>query len=215
MDLEVRTKQQDHGFVLVDFVISGLVLLILGAALAGLWVEIQKVAVAQVDRARAQNHSSVAMRIIEGYIQSAGNSPVGPPIEGLVIMSAQEVRVRADLTGSASPGQPNKGDPDGDTDDAGEDITIRYNRNAQRIDLISGDGAPTSIADQIVDYSMVFFDALGNPTERGSETAVVRVQISSAGSVYNPHVTTPFARKLICDIPIAKAGTTAASRQGP
>ena len=55
------------------------------------------------------------MQTVEQYIRQAGNDPFCTGVAGIAIVSTEEIQIRSDLTGSAGPGNPDKGDPDGDT----------------------------------------------------------------------------------------------------
>jgi type II secretory pathway pseudopilin PulG len=169
------------GFSLVEFLISSIILLILSFSVFNSMTEIEKAATRQADTQEVMDNTRIALEAVTRCIRQAGNDPFDIGITAISIVGPEEVRIRSDLTGSEGPGNPDKGDPDGDINDSGEDISIRYNSMKRRIEMVPGDGPAQIIADRIFGFSLDYFDAEGNPTENGAAVQKIRVGISGKG----------------------------------
>ena len=122
-----RRINRQSGFTLTEFLIAASILLVLSSAIFSMLTEIQHAGSYQTEVQFVLNNTRIAMQTAERYIRQAGNDPLGSGVSGITIVSAQEIQIRSDLTGSAGPGNPDKGDPDGDIGDSGESIAIRFN----------------------------------------------------------------------------------------
>jgi Tfp pilus assembly protein PilW len=199
----VRHRSKDEsGFSLVEFLIGTLVLLVISASIFSMLAETQQTASYQTETQAVLDNSRIAMDTIGRYIRQAANDPTGAGFPGVTIVSATEVRIQSDLTGSA-PGNPDKGDPDGDTADSGEDVTIRYNSGARSIDLIPGGGAAQSIANYISAFSMTYFDAAGASTTDGAAVRKVRISITGATTLPHPRTGQIFSIQQNSDVQLA------------
>jgi len=98
--------------------------------------------------------------------------------EAITIVSPAEVRVRSDLTGAAAPAHPNRGDPDGDTEEPWEDIVIRYGLSADTVSIVHGRGPAQTIAQEITGFSIQFYDEWGAETEDGSRARMALVTVT-------------------------------------
>jgi Tfp pilus assembly protein PilW len=190
------------GFCLAEFLIASFVLLLLSAAVFSLLAESQRAASYQTEVQAVLDNTRMAMETVERYIRQAGNDPHNVGVVGITITSAAEVRIMSDLTGSAGPSNPDKGDPDGDTLDAGEDVTIRYNAAARSIEVVPNGGSAQAIANNISAFTMECYDANGAITALGADVRKIKVSISGASTMPNPQTGQTYGIILASDIQI-------------
>jgi Tfp pilus assembly protein PilW len=191
----------ESGFSLVEFLISTLVLLLLSAAVFGMLAQTQHAAGFQAEVQAVLENTRLAMNTVDGYLRQAGNDPRGAGFQGLTIVSATEVRVRSDLTGSASAsGLPDKGDPDSDTTDANEDVTVRYSAGSSTLEIVPNGGVAQPVADHISAFSMQYFDAAGASTTVGANVRKVQLTITGTTALPDPQTRQPFSMRLTSDI---------------
>jgi type II secretory pathway pseudopilin PulG len=199
-----RTKSQaengfsgsPEGFTLVELLIATMVLIAASAAAFGLLAEIQRTAGYQAEVQLVINNTRVAMQAVERYIRRAGNDPHSIGLCGITIVGASEVQIRSDITGSSGKADPNKGDPDGDLKDSGEDITIRYNDRTKSLEVVPGGGPAQIVAGYISEFTMEYYDADGNITTVGSDVRTVAVTIAGSSLQPNPRTRRLFGLKL-------------------
>lgn len=203
MSADVWGPTMEHGFSIVEFMVSAAILLLVAAAVFGVLTQAQRTVSYQVEIQGVLENTRLAMETLERILQQAGNDPHGAGFAGITITSATEVRVRSDLTGSAGPGSPDKGDPDGDTDDANEDVTIEFDAAGQSIDLASGGGPAQPIASNISAFAMQYFDRNGNATSAGGDVTRIRILITGTSSLADPQTGRAFSMKLIGDVRLA------------
>jgi Tfp pilus assembly protein PilW len=193
----------ESGFTITEFLISALLLLVVSAPVFGLMAETQQAAGYQVEVQAVLNNSRIAMQTLERHIRQAGNDPLGCGLTGIWAISPTEVRIRSDLTGSAGPGNPDKGDPDGDIDDSGENLTLRFNEATRRLDVVSSGGTAQIVADYITGLSMQCFDADGNPVTAGIGVRRILVTLSGAGHLPDPRTGQIFGLRLVSNIEVS------------
>jgi len=169
------------GFTLIEFLIASLILLIVASAVFKLLSELQRTAGYQAEVQSVLNNTRIAMQTVERYVRQAGNDPLESGLSGITIVSAMEVQIRSDRTGSAGA---NKGDPDGDVDDSGENITIRYNKKSRSLEVVPNGGPAQIVANYISDLSMKYYNAEGDLTTSGNDVRTVTITIS--GSTLQP-----------------------------
>ena len=192
----------EAGFSLAELLIASLVLLLISAAVFSVLAESQKAASYQTEVQAVLDNTRTAADTAERYIRQAGNDPLNAGVVGITIASATEVRIRSDLTGSAGPANPDKGDPDGDTLDAGEDVTIRYNPAARSIELVPDGGSAQSIANNISAFALQYYDAKGATTAVGADVRRINISVSGASTIPNPQTGLIFGITLSSDIQI-------------
>ena len=178
-------RNAQAGFTLIELMLSTLILLVVASAVFKLLSEIQHRASYQAEEQAVLNNTRIAMRVVEQYIRQAGNDPLNSGLTGVNIVSAKEVQIRSDLKGSLGTGNPNKGDPDGDTDDSGENVTIRYNKVSRSLEIIPDGGPAQIVASHIADLSMQYYNAEGGVADSGNDVRKIAVTIS--GSTLRPH----------------------------
>jgi type II secretory pathway pseudopilin PulG len=193
----------EQGFSLVEFLVSSLIVLVMAASVFGLLSNTQRTASYQTEVQGVLENTRLAMETVERILQQAGNDPLHAGFPGITITSATEVRVRSDLTGSAGPGSPDKGDPDGDTDDANEDVTIRFSANALSIELISAGGTAQPIASNISTFTMQYFDGNGVATNTGNDVRRIRFSLTGTSPFPDPQTHRVFSMQLSSDIQLA------------
>jgi prepilin-type N-terminal cleavage/methylation domain-containing protein len=175
------------GFTLMEVLIANTILLIIAIPLFGLLNSIQKAASEQAEIQQIQDNVRIALQAVTRSVRQAGNDPHGAGFEAVSPVSATEIRVQSDLTGSRAPGSPNRGDPDGDIMDSGEDILIRYTESRERIEMVRGGGTVQIVADHISGFALQYLDAEGKPSPDGTNIRSIRIKISgTAGRSASP-----------------------------
>jgi prepilin-type N-terminal cleavage/methylation domain-containing protein len=190
------------GFTLMEFLISAVILLVVVSAVFTIMSEIQRTASYQAEVQSVLNNTRIAMQTIERYVRQAGNDPLGNGLCGLTIVSPTEVRIQSDLTGSLGPSSPDKGDPDGDTNDSGENVTIRYNSGTRSLEVVPNGGSAQIVAGYISGLSFSFYDAYGGITNVGSQVRKIAVSISGSSPLANPQTHQIFGVRLGSEIRI-------------
>ncbi len=194
---------QDAGFSLAEFLITSLILLLLSVSVFNSLADSQSVTGYQAQVQAVLDNSRTALETVERYIRQAGNDPFKRGIAGITIAGPTEITVKSDLTGSAGAADPDKGDPDGDFQDAGEAVTIRYNSSARTVELVPADGRAQTIASYISAFSMQFYDAAGALTSSGASVRRIKVTVSGASTAANPKTRKTFGITLTSDVQIA------------
>ena len=196
-------SNSQSGFTLTEFMITASILLVLSSAIFSLLTEIQHAGSYQAEVQMVLNNTRIAMQTAERYIRQAGNDPLDSGVAGITIVSAQEIQIRSDVTGSAGPGNPDKGDPDGDISDSGENIAIRFNNRTQSLEIVTEGGAAQIVAGSISGLSFQYFDAAGNRTATSSEVRKIGISISGASLLPDPRTGRPFGVQLNSEIQIS------------
>jgi hypothetical protein len=171
--------------------------------LFSLLAEIQRKASYQAEVQSVLNNTRLAIQTVGRYLRQAGNDPEGIGISGVTVVNSTELRVESDLTGSSDPGNPDKGDPDGDTLDSGERITIRYNSTTRSLETVTGSGAVQIIAGSISEIVFRCYDSTGKPVTTGDDIRKVNVTISGASLIPDPETRRRFGVQLRSDFEIA------------
>ncbi len=192
-----------QGFSLVEFLLSTAVLLIVAGAIFGLLAQTQRTASYQSEVQGVLENTRIAMETVQRIIQQAGNDPSRTGFAAITITSSTELRVCSDLTGSGGTGNPDKGDPDGDTDDSGEDVTIRYNATAHTIELVPNGGTATAIASNISAFDMQYLNLSGAATTVDNAVTSVRITLTGVSTVPDPQTGQLFSQQLTSDVQIA------------
>jgi len=193
--------REEPGFSLVEFLLSTMILLVVASAVFAMLSQTQRAASYQAEVQAVMDNARTAMDTVERVIRQAGNDPRQTGVVGLEITGSTRLRVRADLTGSAaSSGNPDKGDPDGDIGDAGEDVEIRYNATDRSIELAPGGGTGQAIANYISAFSMQYFDANGAATNVGANVRKVRVTLTASSTLRDPQTRQIFGMQQSSDI---------------
>ncbi len=193
----------EGGFSLVELLITSLILLLLSVSVFNSLADSQSVTGYQAQVQAVLENSRTALDTVERYLRQAGNDPLRRGGAGITITGPTEVTVKSDLTGSAGAADPDKGDPDGDFLDAGEDVTIRYDAAARTVELVPASGRPQTIASYISAFSMQFYDAAGAITSSGANVRRVKVTVSGTSTAANPKTRKTFGITLTSDVQIA------------
>jgi Tfp pilus assembly protein PilW len=191
------------GFFLLEFMISSMILLVISAAVFGMLSDIQRTASSQAEMQTIVSNAEVALQTIERYIRQAGNNPLGAGLVGINITGPSEVRIQSDVTGSLGPGNPDKGDPDGDIEDSGENVAIRYNQTARTIEIVPDGGSAQIVAGNITAFNLMYYDADGNIAGAGKKVSRIRVIIRAASPMPNPQTNKIFAMEISSDVQLA------------
>ena len=196
-------SNSQSGFTLIEFMIAASILLVLSAAIFGMLTEIQHAGSYQAEVQFVLNNTRIAIQTAERYIRQAGNDPLGRGVAGITIVSAQEIQIRSDVTGSAGPGNPDKGDPDGDIGDSGESIAIRFNNRTRSLEIVPEGGAAQIIASSISGLSFQYYDASGNRTAASSEVRKIGISISGASLLPDPQTGKVFGVQINSEIQVS------------
>ena len=200
-------RKDESGFSLAEFLIASVILLVIAASVFGMMAETQRASSYQSEIQSVLQNTRIAMSTLERYIRQAANDPIRTPsdpsfaetgfseeTQGVTIVSASEIRLRTDITGSA------QGDPDDDSGDAEEDMTIRYNSTTLSIEITPTGGTAQPVANNITALSMTCYDAAGAVTTVGANVHKIRVSLTGASALPNPQTGYPFGQQLISDI---------------
>ncbi len=192
------------GFSLAEFLVASLVLLLISAAIFDILADTQKSATYQVEAQAALDNSRIALDTLGRHIRQAGNDHHNIGISGISIVSPSQVRITSDLTGSAGAADPDKGDPDGDVLDAGEDVLIRYDAAARTLEMAAGGAAAQTVANNISACSFQYLGPDGAVTADGANVRRIKVSISGASPFPNPTTGHFYAITLSSDIRIGQ-----------
>jgi prepilin-type N-terminal cleavage/methylation domain-containing protein len=187
----------ESGFTLTEFLISSLILLVLSAALYRMVADVQRSAAVQAESQSVVNDAQIAFQAIERCIRQAGNNPLGLQDMGIRIISPTEMQIKSDLTGSLGPGNPDKGDPDGDVDDSNENVRIRFNRATHSIEIVPEGGSAQIIAGNISDLLLQYYDANGGETNLESNVREIKITIKATNFSVNPQAHQKFGMEII------------------
>ncbi len=193
------SARTESGFSLVEFLISTLVLLLVATAVFAMLAETQRAASYQTEVQAVMDNSRVALETLERILRQAGNNPRGAVLTPITIVSPSEVQIQSDLTGSATP---DKGDPDGDILDSGENITIRHNAGAQTIEVIPNGGSAMAVANHISAFAIDWFDATGTVTVDGAAATRARIRLTATTTIRDPQTGQVFGMQQACDVQI-------------
>jgi prepilin-type N-terminal cleavage/methylation domain-containing protein len=173
--------QSQSGFTLTEFLIAATVFLVISSSIFSMLFELQNAGSYQAEVQSVLGNTHNAMLTVERYIRQAGNDPLGIGVTGITIVSAEEIQVRSDITGSAGPANPDKGDPDGDVEDSGESVVIRYNSRTRSLEIVPEGGTAQIVAGFITGLAFQFYDANGNLTSTSRDVRRVGITMSAAG----------------------------------
>lgn len=197
-----RLRAPQSGFALAEFLAAAGILLIVAASAFAVLGEIQRTAGFQAEIQLVLENTRLAMETTTRYIRQCGNDPLEIGFEGIEIIDHTSVRLRTDITGSRAPGAPDKGDPDGDTSDAAEDVFLRYNQAARTLEIATPPGGAQVVASNISAFSLDYLDAEGVATNTGSAVRRVRVNLSGKSSQRDPRTHQFFSLALASDVQI-------------
>lgn len=192
----------DEGFTLVEFLAASAVLLVVAGSVFTVLADIQRTAGYQGEIQTVLENTRIAIDTVTRNIRQCGNDPLGTGLEGIRIVDGSRVQLRSDLTGSAGPANPDKGDPDGDTLDANEDITLSHNRAARTLEIAGTSGAPQVVATNISALSLEYLDGTGRATAAGNEVRSVRVSLTGTSNLRDPRTGRYFSLSVTSDVQI-------------
>lgn len=195
--------QDQSGFTLAELLISVLILSIASAAIFSVLAEIQHAAGYQAEVQSVLNNTQIAMQVVQRYVRQAGNDPLGCGVVGITIVGPEEMRVKSDLTGSAGPGYPDKGDPDGDIGDSAENVAIRYNNKTRSLEVVPAGGTAQIIAGNISGLAFSYYNAAGGTAATGAEVRAIGISISGASLQADPRTHQVFGVQLNSEIQVS------------
>ena len=197
--LETKKGGGESGFSLVEFLLSTMILLLVATAVFAMLAETQRASSYQTEVHAVMDNSRIALETVERIIRQAGNNPQGAALTPITIVSASEVVIQSDLTGSAAS---DKGDPDGTIDDSGEDLRIRHNAGTRQIEVIPAGGSATAVASYISAFSIEWFDAAGATTMDGAAARKARIRLTATTSIPNPQTRQVFGMQQASDVQV-------------
>ena len=195
------TPGAQQGFSLVEFLLSTLIMLIIAGSVFSLLSQTETTASYQTEVQGVLENTRIAMETVERILQQAGNDPLGAGFPGIIITSSTQVRVQSDITG-LGPGA-DKGDPDGVTDDSGEDYIIQYNAGARTIELVTPARTVQPIASNITAFSMQYFDRAGAAAAAGNDVCRIRISLTGTSPVRDLQTGDTFAMQLTSNVQLA------------
>jgi len=199
---QLKPQPADDGFGLPEFLVSTFVLLVIASSVFTVICETQEKAGYQAEVQSVLNNSRLALQTIGRHLRQAGNDPMATGLTGITIVSATELQVRSDITGSAGPASPDKGDPDGDIDDSGENVTIRYNGSTRSLEIVPEGGSAQIITGYISGLSFRYYDSVGNPAATGDDVRKICVTVSGASLLPDPRTRRAFGMELSSDFQV-------------
>jgi type II secretory pathway pseudopilin PulG len=194
-------KTKEMGFTLVEFLICTAIFILVTSTAMPILLDIQRTASYQTESYAVLHSTQIAMQTVERYIRQAGNDPFAIGFQKITVVNMAEVQIRSDLTGSDH-GNPDKGDPDGDADDSGENIIIRFNSQSRTLDIVHNGGSTQIIAGYISDLQLQYYDKDGAPTTVGSDVRKINVRISGSSPIPDPKTHQFFGVTLCSEIRI-------------
>jgi len=199
---QLKPQPADDGFGLPEFLVSTFVLLVIASSVFTVICETQEKAGYQAEVQSVLNNTRLALQAVGRHLRQAGNDPMGTGLAGITIVGATEMQVRSDITGSAGPASPDKGDPDGDIDDSGENVTIRYNGSTRSLEIVPMGGSAQIITGYISGVNFRYYDSAGNPAATGDDVRIVNVTVSGASLLPDPRTHRAFGMELSSDFQV-------------
>jgi Tfp pilus assembly protein PilW len=194
----------DEGFSLVEFLMATGILLVITASIFSMLGETQRAASYQTEVQGVLDNTRIAMDTLERIIRQAGNDPHAVGFPGLTFTPGNHttLQVRSDLTGSSGPTYPDKGDPDGDTNDANENVTIQFSSPNIQV-TPSGAGSAQSIANYISAFNLEYYDTGGAVTTVPSAVRKVQITITGRSNLADPQTRQFYSIQLRSDVQLA------------
>jgi len=197
--LEIGNAEQ--GFGLAEFMMSALMMIVILAGVFELIGRVERTAAAQGDVQGVVESTRIGMETVERILRQAGNDPLGAGFPGLEIISSSSVIVRSDLTG-AGPGSGDRGDPDGDIEDSGEQTTIRFNAASRSLEIVPQGGTAQPVAGYITAFLLEYFDQEDAPATAGNQVRRIRITLTGAAPAPDPQTGRTFSLQLTGEVRI-------------
>ena len=132
------------------------------------------------------NHTRLSMQIVGRYLRQAENDPMGSGLSGRTAVSPAQVRIPSDLTGSSSPGNPDKGGPDGDADDSRENVASRYNGATRSLEINPQGGLAPIFAGYGLGLLFRFCHSAGGPIAAVQDAGKIKIGAEDISLLANP-----------------------------
>ena len=175
--MKFKTKISNRGFTIVELLVATALSGIVLTGIYSSYYSQQKSYVAQGQISSMQQNLRAALYHMEREIRRAGYDPVGESGAGIQTNGTDSIRVTMDITDDSG-----TGDPDGDTGDAGEDITYSLSdtdgdgdNDLARNDA-NGSGTQT-VAEDIDALNLVYLNEEDSTTSTLSEIRSVQISI--------------------------------------
>jgi len=173
-------------FGLAEFPISALIFLMPAFSVFVRLSKIQSKSNYQNEIQAVLNNTRHAIQIVGRYLRQAENDPMGIGLSGRTVVSPSEVRITSDLTGSSSPENPVKGDPDEDANDSRENVTSRYNDATRSLEIIPQGGLAQIVAGYIPGLSFRFCYCAGGPIVTVQDVGKINITVEDLSLSADP-----------------------------
>lgn len=175
----------ENGFTLVELLIAMVIALVVITSLASAFIYQRKTYDVQEQVTEMTQNARAAMDMMSREIKMAGYNPTGTLTLGTSVgiiydesLDPAELHLLADLDG------------DGTTSGSNESIIYTYDSTNKEINRNTGGGAQP-FAENIDDFSFLFYDEDGGTTTTSSEIREVEVTIEAKTSKQDPNYTHP------------------------
>lgn len=199
---EIDPGSRECGFGLAEFLVSAVILLVIAASVFSLLAEVQRRSSYQAEVQSVLNNTRIAIQAIGRYLRQSGNDPLGAGFPAITIVSPTELRIQSDLTGSQGPGNPDKGDPDGDTNDSGENVTVRLNSATRSLEIVPEGASAQIVAAYISDLSFRYYGPGGAVAATGEDVRKINVTITGVSPSRDPVTHKNFGIQLSSDFQV-------------
>ena len=162
----------ERGFTLVEMIMAMALGMVVLSAVIGVFQLHQHAIVVQEQTIEAIQTVRAAMDMICREARMAGYNPTGAPFHGIVYQ-AGVLHIFADVRGDFA-----NDPPDGDTNDANEDIIYRYDPKKRQITRNTG-GGHQPFAENIEAFSVVHLDHQGKTTQSTEHIRQIRISITA------------------------------------
>ena len=153
--VEKKFKNPDQGFTIVELLVAMVVALLALEAIYSTFLNQHKSYVVQEETAAMNQNLRIALFYMQREIRMAGCDPTGNADARIIEANATSINFTEDVRGDLD-----ESDPDGDTDDANEDITYGLKAN----NLVKNTGGGNQMVVQNIDaLDFVYLDGSSPP----------------------------------------------------
>lgn len=189
---------RNRGFSLLELLLVMVVFLLMSAAALDLLWKGQATYQEQTEMARSTQQIRIAMDQIVRYLRQAGNDPFGAlaanNLDSVAVLQPTstegnnglkiQLAINSDVTGSIPSAtedpKESTGDPDGAFDAIHEQVVIQLINSTLSIDIGYG---PETLAEEIADLNLTFYDKWGNPVGNPDSALRANVELVSDKNV--------------------------------
>jgi len=173
-------------FDLAEFPISALIFPIPAFSVFVRLSKIQRKSNYQKEVPAVLNHTRLSMQIVGRYLRQAENDPMGSGLSGRAVVSPAEVRIISDPTGFSSPGNPDKGGPDGDANDSRENVANRHNGATRSLEIKPPGWLAQIVGGYRLGLSFRFCHSAGGPIVAVQDAGKIKITAEGISLLANP-----------------------------